>query len=122
MGATARRVVIRAVGQQIAQVLADIEDNMIAKARRALFGEEFAPLYDILKTRLVFLDGGKDDVYFLEHYVLLGNYVRDPDRFEAMDALFQDFLCEAGLAISQDPAFNEANQAHNALLEQAQAM
>src|SRR5271163_3565077 len=109
----ARRVVIRAVGQQIAQVLVDIEENVLSKARRALFGEDFAALYEILKTRLVFLDGGKDDVYFLEHYVLLGNYVRDPDRFEAMDALFQDFLCEAGLAISQDPAFNEANQAHN---------
>ena len=50
------------------------------------------PLYDLLKNRLVFLDGGKDDIFFLEHYVLLGNYVRDPDRFEAMDELFQDFL------------------------------
>src|SRR5271167_3347446 len=119
---SARRVVIRAVGQQIAQVLIDIEDSVMSKARRALFGEDFAPLYEILKTRMVFLDGGKDDVYFLEHYVLLGNYVRDPDRFEAMDALFQEFLCEAGLTIGQDPAFTEANQAHNALLEQAAAM
>jgi len=29
------------------------------------------------------LDGGKDDFFFLEHYVLLGNYARDPDRQEA---------------------------------------
>ena len=75
-----------------------------------------------MKNRIIFLDGCKDDVFFLEHYVLLGNYARDPDRFEAMDALFQDFLCEAGLTIGQDPAFTEANQAHNALLELAQAM
>jgi hypothetical protein len=119
---SARRIVVRRVGQQVAQILADVEDNVITKARRALFGEDFAAYHEMLKNRLIFLDGGKDDVYFLEHYVLLGNYVRDPDRFEAMDTLFQDFLCEAGLAISQDPAFNEANQAHNALLEQAQAM
>src|SRR5271165_57328 len=117
-----RRVVVRAVGQQIAQVLTDIEDSVISKARRALFGEDFSPLYEILKNRLVFLDGGKDDVYFLEHYVLLGNYSRDPDRFEAMDALFQEFICEAGLTIGQDPAFTEANQAHNELLEQATGM
>lgn len=119
---SARRTVVRGVGQQTAQILADVEDTAIAKARRALFGEDFAAHYQLLKNRLIFLDGGKDDVYFLEHYVLLGNYARDPDRFEAMDTLFQDFLCEAGLSISQDPAFNEANQAHNALLEQAQGM
>ena len=119
---SARRKVIRGVGQQVAQMLVDIEDGVIAKTRKALFGEDFAPLYELLKNRLIFLDGGKDDVFFLEHYVLLGNYARDPDRFEAMDALFQEFICEAGLTIGQDPAFTEANQAHNALLEQAAAM
>ena len=86
-----RRSVIRAVGQQLAQSWIDVEENIIAKTRKALFGDDFAPLYDLLKNRLIFLDGGKDDTYFLEHYVLLGNYSRDPDRFEAMDALFQEF-------------------------------
>jgi len=119
---SARRAVIRGVGQQVAQIVADVEENVIVKARRALFGEDFAPLYDLLKNRLIFLDSGKDDVFFLEHYVLLGNYVRDPDRFEAMDELFQDFLRESGLATSQDPAYTEALQAHMALLDGAQAM
>ena len=119
---SARRKVVRGVGQQVAQMLVDTEESVIAKTRKALFGDDFAPLYEMLKNRLIFLDGGKDDVFFLEHYVLLGNYARDPDRFEAMDVLFQEFLCEAGLAIGQDPAFTEANQAHNALLEQAAGM
>jgi hypothetical protein len=119
---SSRRVVIRAVGQQIAQVLIDIEENIISKARRALFGEEFAPFYEILKNRMVFLDGGKDDVFFLENYVLLGNYVRDPDRFEAVDAVFQEFLREAGVAIGRDPASSEATETHAALLHSAQAL
>src|SRR5499425_491109 len=102
---SARRRVVRGVGQQVAQTLVDIEENIIAKARRALFGDDFLPFYDLLKNRIIFLDGGKDDVYFLEHYVLLDNYVRDPDRFEAMDELFQDFLRESGLATSHDPAY-----------------
>src|ERR1700674_1674775 len=119
---SARRKVIRGVGQQGAQMLADIEDGVICKTRRALFGDDFAPLYELLKNRLIFLDGGKDDVFFLEHYVLLGNYARDPDRFEAMDALFQEFLREAGLAISQDPAYTEALDAYNLLLETVQAI
>jgi hypothetical protein len=119
---SSRRVVVRGVGQQVAQMVADAEDNVISKTRRALFGEDFAPLYDLLKNRLVFLDGGKDDVFFLEHYVLLGNYVRDPDRFEAMDELFQDFLRDSGVAIVQDSAYTEATQAHAAVMTTAQVM
>src|ERR1700681_2090869 len=114
---SARRAVVRRVGQQVAQIVADVEDNVIAKARRALFGEDFASYYELCKNRLIFLDGGKDDVFFLEHYILLGNYARDPDRFEAMDALFQDFLREAGITPSYDPSHTEAIQAHTALLE-----
>jgi hypothetical protein len=120
---SARRGVVRVVGQQVAQILVDVEENVIAKTRRALFGEDFAPLYELLKNRLIFLEGGKDDIFFLEHYVLLGNYARDPDRFEAMDELFQEVLGEAGVVVvSQDPAYTEANQGHRALLDQSQAM
>src|SRR3954468_2722369 len=119
---SARRIVIRAVGQQVAQMLIDVEENVIVKARRALFGEDFGAIYDLLKNRLVFLDSGKDDVFFLEHYVLLGNYVRDLDRFEAMDELFQEFLADSGLASSQDPAYTEAHQAYKAALDQVQGM
>lgn len=119
---SARRRVIRGVGQQVAQVIADLEDTVISKARRALFGDDFARDFELLKNRLIFLDGGKDDVFFLEHYVLLGNYVRDPDRFEAMDAVFQEFLREAGVSISHEPAYAEANAAYSALLQQVHGM
>ena len=119
---SARRGVIRRVGQQVAQIVSDVEDNVIAKARRALFGEDFTVYYELCKNRLIFLDGGKDDVFFLEHYILLGNYARDPDRFEAMDALFQEFLSEAGVRLSHDPAHTEAIQSHTALLESVQTV
>jgi len=119
---SARSSVIRAVGQQVAQSWIDVEENIIAKARKALFGEEFTPLYDLLKNRLIFLDGGKDDTYFLEHYVLLGNYARDPDRFEAMDALFQELLSHAGVVVNQDSAFQEADKAYAEAMHEAQVM
>jgi hypothetical protein len=119
---SARRSVLRVVGQQIAQMVVDAEENVVCKTRRALFGEDFAPYYELLKNRLIFLDGGKDDSYFLEHFVLLGNYVRDPDRFESMDALFQEFLQQAGVAIGQDAEFVETQREHQAMLDQVQAM
>lgn len=118
---SARRKVLRTVGQQVARLLADVEENVISRTRRALFGEDFAAYYELLKNRLIFLDGGKDDVYFLEHYVLLGNYSRDPDRFEAMDALFQDLLCESGLGERNDPESSEAIRDHGAILQAAEA-
>jgi hypothetical protein len=119
---SARRRVLRTVGQQVVQMVVDAEENVVCKARRALFGDDFASLYDLLKNRLIFLDGGKDDSYFLEHFVLLGNYVRDPDRFEAMDELFQEFLQQAGVAIPRDADFVEAQQGYQSMLDQAQAM
>jgi len=119
---SSRRDVLRTVGQQVAQMVEDSEENVIFKARRALFGEDFASYYELLKNRLIFLDGGKDDSYFLEHFVLLGNYVRDPDRFETMDALFQEFLQQAGVAIARESDFIEAEEAYQSALAQTQAM
>jgi hypothetical protein len=117
-----RRAVFRRVGQQVAQIVSDVEDNVISKTRRALFGEDFAPFYELCKNRLIFLEAMKDDDFFLEHYVLLGNYARDPDRFEAMDALFQEFLREAGITLGHDPSHTEAIEAHAALLESVQVI
>jgi len=119
---SARRDVIRLIGQLVAQILIDIEENVIAKARRALFGEDFAPYYEILKNRLVFLDGGKDDAYFLEHYVLLGNYSRDPDRFEEVDTLFQEFLKEAGVASRQEEPSSKASDSYRTLSHEAERL
>jgi hypothetical protein len=117
---SARRDVLRLIGQTVAQIAIDIEENVISKARRALFGDEFAPFYEMLKNRLIFLDGGKDDFYFLEHYVLLGNYARDPDRFEAMDALFQEFLKEAGVVVPPEPPNVKAMESFRALSLEAE--
>jgi hypothetical protein len=118
---SARRDVLRIIGQLVAQILIDIDENLIAKARRALFGEDF-PYYDMLKNRLVFLDGGRDDFYFLEHYVLLGNYAKDPDRLEAMDAVFQDFLKEAGVTVAPDSAPVKGAEEYRTLFAEAERM
>src|ERR1700739_2709435 len=118
---SARRDVLRIIGQVVAQIFIDLDENFIAKARRALFGEDW-PYYEMLKSRLVFLDGGKDDFYFLEHYVLLGNYSKDPDRLEAMDAVFQDFLKEAGIRVAPDSAPAKGAAEYRTLFTEAERM
>ena len=89
----------RTVGQHVFQAIQEIEENGLARVPKSAVWRGSAPTaYDILNNRLAFVEGGKDDVLFLEQYVLLGNYLRDQDRFETVDAMLIDFLRESILA------------------------
>src|SRR5260370_1058805 len=79
---SARRSVIRRLRQQEAHMVSDVEDNVIAKTRRALFGWAFASPHRLCTNRRTFLYGGNDDKFFLDYYSLLGNYAPDPDAFK----------------------------------------
>ncbi len=87
-----RRNVVRKVGQQIYQIVAEMDEVILSKSRRALFGNEYSEIYESMKNRLLFAEGPRDDFICLEHYVLMGNFQRDLDRFETVDALFFEFL------------------------------
>ncbi len=116
-----RRNMFRQTGQHVFQALMEIEENTLARARKALFGDEPAGAYDVLNNRLAFVEGGKDDVLFLEQYVLLGNYQQDQDRFETIDALLLDFLRESVLAGDQGGELGEAAQSHQQYVDAAMA-
>jgi hypothetical protein len=92
-----RRNIFRQAGMQVYGLLADLEENVLSKGRRALFGDSFAQSYELLSNRLLFIEGGRDDMVLLEHYVLLGNFARDPDRFEVFEGVLRDFLRETVL-------------------------
>jgi hypothetical protein len=114
-----RRDVFRQVGQHIYQIIAELEESSLGRARRALFGEESADAYGMLMDRLVFVESGHDDRVFLEHYVLLGNYARDSDRFEVMDGILLDLLRELVVPVDSGDSSSEASDSHAALLQSA---
>src|ERR1700674_2769550 len=117
-----RRNLFRNVGQHVFQAIQEIEENGLARSRKALFGDEGSTTaYDILSNRLAFVEGGKDDVLFLEQYILLGNYLRDQDRFETFDAVLLDFLRESILAGDQGNDLNESWRDHQKLVDGAVA-
>jgi hypothetical protein len=116
-----RRDVYRQVGQYLYQIWNDIEESSLARSRKALFGDEAAGAYQILNNRLIFVEGGRDDRLFLEHYVLLGNYQKDADRFELIDQMMLDLLRDH--VLPSEPAggkTNGAGHSHSSLLESAQ--
>jgi hypothetical protein len=119
---TDRKNVIREVGSTICRIWREIEENSIAKTRRALFGEDFGETYELLQNRLLFAEGGNDDHLFLEHYVLLGNFINDPDRFDVFDALLLDFVREYVLSGDNSEELAKARKAHERLLEQARLL
>jgi len=77
--------------------LSTLKRNVIVKARRRACLEKSFPYYEMLKNRLVFLDGGKMTIFIsLSTTCCLGTTRAIRTGLEAMDALFQDFLREGG--------------------------
>jgi hypothetical protein len=106
-----RKNVHRLVGQNLHQILVEIEEGTLKKARRALFGDDFAGPYEVLKNRLVFVEGGRDDFLFLEHYVVIGNYSNDPDRLERIDELLIELVRDVILTGEDAEKLRRAEQA-----------
>jgi len=89
----AKKNVLRKVGQELFQILHEIEKETLARMRRSLFGESAGTAdYRLFTNRLIFTEDGRDDHINAEHYVMLGNWDRDPDRFPQMRQLACTFL------------------------------
>jgi hypothetical protein len=117
-----KKNVYRLVGETLCRIWRDVEEGTLSKSRRALFGEDYRETYELLQNRFLFVDGGNDDHLFLEHYVLLGNFVNDPDRFEIFDTLLLDFVRDLILTGDSPEDFNKARKTHERLLEQARLL
>ena len=87
-----KKAVLRKVGQDLFTTIREIEKESLARMRRSFFGEALSATYDLFLNRLLYTEDGRDDYLNAEQYVMLGNYERDPDRFETMQSIACDFL------------------------------
>jgi hypothetical protein len=87
-----KKTLLRKVGQDLFATLREIEKESLSRMRRSLFGDQESAAYDLFLNRLLFTEDGRDDYVNAEQYVMLGNYERDPDRFETMQSIACDFL------------------------------
>jgi hypothetical protein len=117
-----KKNIYRMIGETLCRVWRDVEEGTLSKSRRALFGEDFHEIYELLQNRFLFVDGGNDDHLFLEHYVLMANFVNDPDRFEIFDGLLLDFVRDLILTGDSSEDFSKARKTHERLLEQARLL
>ncbi len=95
-----KKIVLRKTGQELFETLRAIEKETLARTRRSFFGEPkgtepaSAPLrsYGLFVNRLAFSEDGRDDYLCAEHYVMLGNWDRDPDRYPRLQDVVSGFL------------------------------
>jgi len=97
-----KKMVLRKVGEELFRAQRDLEKEQLARMRRSIVGEEHAGIYEIFLNRLLFTEEGRDDYLNAEHYVMLGNYERDPDRFFAILEIARLFLKSLALADVRD--------------------
>ncbi len=91
-----KKIILRKTGQEIFETLREVEKSTLARTRRSLFGEETSGgsyfTYPLFLNRLLFSEDGRDDFLCAEHYVMLGNWDRDSDRYGRMREVASGFL------------------------------
>jgi class 3 adenylate cyclase len=97
-----KKAVLRRTGQDLFAILRDVERDALAKTRRSLFGKDAAAAYDLFMNRLLFTEDGQDNYLNAEHYVMLGNYDRDRDRFQTMQEVSAQYLKMLGFVADLD--------------------
>jgi hemoglobin-like flavoprotein len=110
-----KKIILRRTGQDLFETLREIEKETLARMRRSLFGEAktgeaktgeaktgevksgepgSAGLgsYGLFLNRLAFSEDGRDDYLCAEHYVMMGNWDRDPDRYPSLKDIVWGFI------------------------------
>ncbi len=94
-----KKIILRKTGQDLFETIREIEKETLARTRRSLFGdadgrESGAALgsYGLFVNRLVFSDDGRDDYLCAEHYVMLGHWDRDQDRYPRLQDVVWGFI------------------------------
>jgi hypothetical protein len=87
-----KKIVTRKTGQEVFEVLREIEKETLSKLRRSLLGDQAGAAYDLFLNRLLFTADGLDDYLNAEQYVMLGSYERDRDRFQNIQDLAVGYL------------------------------
>jgi hypothetical protein len=99
-----KKTVLRRAGQDLFVILREAEKEILGRTRRSLFGDAMTAKSELFLNRLVFTEDGQDNLLNAEHYVMLGNYDRDKDRFETMRDIAARYLQSLALVSDvEDP-------------------
>jgi class 3 adenylate cyclase len=110
-----KKIILRKTGQDLFETVREIEKETLLRTRRSFFGgsgtseagtgdaalgasKNANPInaslasYGLFVNRLAFSEDGRDDYLCAEHYVMLGNWERDPDRYPRLQDIVWNFM------------------------------
>jgi class 3 adenylate cyclase len=88
----AKKIILRQTAQELFRTLREIEKETLLRTRRSLFGNEPESEYLLFLNPFILSEDGRDPYLCAEHYVMLGNFDRDPDTFANVRRIACDFL------------------------------
>ena len=93
-----RNRIIRLVGEELFQMLAEINTDSLRNIREANFPrEQILPDIFFINPTL-HIDNTADDFFLIEEYVLLGQRAEDTDNYESVKTIIYDLLAKTDLA------------------------
>jgi len=98
----AKKSILRKTGEELFRTLREVEKETLARRRRSLFGSSADEQYKLFLNPLIFTEDGSDAHINAEHYVMLGNFESDPDRFASVRTLACGFLQSVAPELGED--------------------
>jgi hypothetical protein len=92
-----KKVILRKAGQELFLALREIEKETLIRMRRSLFGDTASENYKLFLNQLTFTEDGRDDYLSAEHYIMFGNFDKDPDRFANLRRIACQFIQSTGV-------------------------
>ena len=117
-----KRVILRRVGQELLEMMEEVRGEVVQKTRESFFGSAASEPLAIFSQPLLFTEDGKDDYLYLQHYIMLGNFARDPDRFEVVEQQVQEFLEWADGGSPEAREYRSVREAHEDRTTQLEAL
>ncbi|MFZ5572795.1 MAG: hypothetical protein ACOZF0_20545 [Thermodesulfobacteriota bacterium] len=87
-----RTKIICDVAKELFQCIAEAQQNELHKIREANFGSDSILPEDFFINPLIHAENATDDFFMLETYVLFGNRMADPLKYETVLALMNSFF------------------------------
>ena len=87
-----KKIILLRASRELLEMVQEVRNGVVRRTRESFFGSAASALHAIFQTPMLFTEDGKDDFLYLERYVMLGNFQRDPDRFEIVEQQARNFL------------------------------
>lgn len=110
----AKKIILRKAGLELFHTLREIEKETLVRMRQSLFGTRTDVEYKLFLNPLIFTEDGRDPYFNAEHYVMLGNFDSDANRYANICRIAGEFLKSVSPTADDDTIKGWLNVPENA--------